>query len=238
MKKKILSAILAMTMVMGLSISAFAEPLTTFSGLATGSEIDGTGAANVPVIKVTVPTALFIAVNPYEIPVSFDPDGNGEAAAVDKTDQIISAVQEIKSESQVPIAVNIDKFKAEKKAGSSDIAIVTSSAKKAKLKSAYVTITIGKNVLSTDAADKKLNKTLAAKDTDTGASLASAYIIPAGTKVGDTNAYSAQTCNFIIGGDVNANPVNASGVSDPWATTDGIKVTVKFTFTPQLLPAE
>ena len=237
MKKKILSLVLAMTMVMGMSLAAFAADDPTIVGnvegadatAAAGAEITATSSTNLPIIKVTVPVASTIVINPFQLTV-----GDGDDA---KNDQILAAVQELKSESNVPLVVNIDSFKATV-ADTSTVTIAKASAAKATTKSAYITLRMGKDLATTDAAEIKKIKTVIA--TTTGASLASAYTLEAATFTGTTCTTPAKV-QYQIGGDVNANPVivnsDKTTTPDPWtdAAADHITVAVKFTFTPQIV---
>lgn len=231
MKKKVLSVVLAMTMLMGMSVASFAEDtvVTTPAAAAAGAEVSATSSTNLPIIKITVPTASTIVVNPFQLTV-----GEGDAA---RNDQILAAVQELKSESNVPILVNIDSFKATVAEGST-VTIGKASAVKAVPKTAYITLKMGKDLATTDAAEIKKIKTVVA--TTTGASLASAYTLEAGVFTGDTCTTPAKV-QYQIGGDVNANPVivnsDKTTTPDPWtdAAADHITVSVKFTFTPQII---
>jgi hypothetical protein len=229
MKKKILSVVLALTMVFGMSMASFATTLNGASGAATGSEITATSTTTLPVIKITVPTNPTIVVNPFQLTV-------GEGAAA-RTDQILAPVQEIKSESNVPVAVNVASFKATVPE-SSTITIAKSSAAKATTKSAYITLKIGKDLDTTDAAEIKQIKTVVA--TTAGAALANAYVLDA-AEFEDGAAKAPVVCEVQIGGDVNPNPVivnsDKTTTADPWTNdaVDKITVSVKFTFTPQIV---
>lgn len=229
MKKKILSAVLSLTMVFGMSMASFATTINGASAAATGSEISATSSTTLPTIKITVPTNPTIVVNPFQLTV-----GSGDEA---RTDQILAPVQELKSESNVPIAVNIASFKATVPE-SSTITIAKASAAKATTKSAYVTLKIGKDLDTTDAAEIKKIKTVVA--TTAGAALANAYVLDAAEFENGT-AKAPVVCEFQIGGDVNANPVivnsDKTTTADPWTNeaADKITVAVKFTFTPQII---
>jgi hypothetical protein len=220
MKKKILSVVLAMTMVMGLSISSFAANVNTMAKAGEGIEVSGTSTASIPTIAITVPTTTSIVINPFQMAVDLDGEGSGTATA---SDQIISAKQEITSASNVAVAVNIASFSATPAEGKS-IAILTKSAKTATAKSVY----LGLKIAPTIAADTPV----AVAATTTGASKASALILAAGT------AETPSKCEFQITGDCNANPTkteNKVTSPDPWATGDNVTVKIKFTFTPQII---
>jgi hypothetical protein len=227
MKKKILSAILALTMVMGISVASFAEDATlSGSEAATGGQaVTVSSTTTTPTIKVVVPTTAAIIINPFQLEVDIDGAGSGQEKS---TDQIISPVYTIKSESNVDIAVNVSTFKVEKKTGSSDIAFVSKSAKSATAKSAYIYLFVADEITSSTATT---TPTLVA--TAAGASKNAVATI---VKGGDAEA--PKKVQFKLCGDVNANPTkteNKVTTADPWKDADGVTIDLKFTFTPQII---
>lgn len=224
MKKKILSAILAMTMVMGLSISAHATTVGNAQGNtapATGVSLSAESTTKLPVIKITVPTAAPIVINPYKLKYS-----NAEAGITNATDMVVSVKKELINESDVPVAVNVSDLKATPAAGK-DITIMSKTATAATKKSAYIYLAIGEDV---DVAKKFTTLAATNPTTGDGAKKDAIYTLP----VGDT---TATKCQFIVRGDVNPNPVDANGAADPWTAEDKVTVSYKFTFTPQIAPA-
>lgn len=235
MKKKIFSAVMAMTMVMGLSLSAFADDavLNDSTKATTGQEITGESDILTPTIKVTVPTSADIVVNPFQL--------KSTISGTDYYDQIVSVPQTIKNESNVGVEVNVEGLKVAvtgaalnetTKKWESPITVMTGTAKSAKTKSIYLYLAVG-----TDANEKDI-KAVADHDASgkevAGASLAKAAILEAGDS-------TPTTVTFQIKGDVNANPtkdvLQEDGktkvtVADPWVDDDAVTVKFKFTFTP------
>jgi|GEM_PF-4929910 hypothetical protein len=222
MKKKILSVVLAMTMVMGLSITAFADTVVGNQDGADATASAGTtlttqSTTNLPVIKITVPTVAAVVINPFQLSYK------DTEAGIEGSDSVVSVLKKITSDSNVPVAVNVENFKATPTEG---VAIVSKSAVAAKAKSAYIYMAIGEDV----NAAKKFTTLVATNPTGeaTGAEKAAIYVLPA-------KETTATECQFIIRGDVNANPVNGTtGAADPWAATDKVTISYKFTFTPQI----
>lgn len=222
MKKKILSAILAMTMAMGLSISAYADTVVgnqedADATAAAGASLTVTSSTNLPVVKITVPTAAAVVINPFQLAYKDTETG------LDGNDQVVSVVKKITSDSNVPVAVNVEDFKATPTAG---ITILGKSAVSAKTKSAYIYMAIGEDV----NVAKKFTTLVATNPTGDakGAEKAAIYTLPA-------KETTATECQFIIRGDVNANPVNTEGAADPWAAANTVAISYKFTFTPQIV---
>lgn len=225
MKKKIMSAVLSAIMIVGMSVPSFATDteITTLTGATdTGAEVAIDSDVSLPVIKITVPTTTSIIINPFRLEVDIDGEGDGEETS---NDQIISTVQEISSESNVKLAVNVAQLKATPKDGAT-IAILAKTAKAATAKSAYLAMEIDGDL---SAASSTTKTTVVASTA--GAKKDAAYMLDKGT------AQTPSTCEFKIVGDVNPNPtkvVSKVTVADPWVSTDEIDIAVKFTFTPQL----
>lgn len=221
MKKKILSVVLALTMAMGMSISAFADTVVgnqegAAATAAAGASLSVQSSTNLPVVKVTVPTAAAVVINPFQLAYKDTETG------LDGNDQVVSVVKKITSDSNVPVAVNLEDFKATPTSG---VTVVAKTAVAAKVKSAYIYMAIGEDV----NAAKKFTTIVATNPTGDakGAEKAAIYTLPA-------KETTATECQFIIRGDVNANPLTAEGAADPWTANDKVTVSFKFTFTPQI----
>ena len=93
--KKIMSTALAGVMALSLAVPAFAAANSDTS-LEQNTAITGTTQA--PTIKITVPAAGTVTVNPYKMAVS--------VGGSDVTDQIISATQFIDNASDVAVKVS------------------------------------------------------------------------------------------------------------------------------------
>ena len=223
MKKKIISAVLSALMVVGISMPAFAADPTVIESMTgatdTGASVDIDSDISLPIIKITVPTSTSIIINPFQLEVDKDGDGEGEEVS---TDQIVSLVQEISSESNVKLAVNVAELKATPSEG---ITIATKTAKAATAKSAYLAMEIGADLSNASAAKTTVVATTA------GAKKDAAYMLDKGTQ------QTPAKCQFKIVGDVNANPtktVSKVVTADPWLDSDEVAIAVKFTFTPQI----
>lgn len=99
--KKFLSVVLALTMALALCVPAFAADtvLNGVDGLSEGATIEVTGTTQTATVKVTVPAAGEIVLNPYEL------DYTVAGAASPVQTQIISAEQYIVNESNLPVKV-------------------------------------------------------------------------------------------------------------------------------------
>ena len=95
--KKLISTAMAGAMALSLSVPAFAAANSNTS-LEQNTAITGTTQA--PTIKITVPAAGTVTVNPYKMAVS--------VGGSDVTDQIISATQFIENASDVALKVSAE----------------------------------------------------------------------------------------------------------------------------------
>ena len=138
MKKRLLTLVLATTMVMSMSISAFAATIDDAGDLADQEVVVGESTVKEPTVKITVPTSTSIILNPYKI--SFEQNG----AIVNN--QVVSVPQVIVNESDVPVAVSISSLKV-----TTDVAMLAAENGKAptiaaedNAKKAFVYFNIGK----------------------------------------------------------------------------------------------
>lgn len=223
MKKKVLSMILATTMLLGATLAVNAAELTDSTAAANGQEVTGSSTIELPIIKVTVPTTADIIINPYQMSVEAS-DG------VTYSNQIISVEQEIKNESNVAIAVNVSDLTT--KDVSEGITITTSAiSEKTTTKSALLYLEVIDGASTFADGYNKLDNQVAIPNSGEKVKAASkdAIIVLA------DGSTTATTAKFKIGGNVVANPVDSDGVAAPWTTTDNIGISFKFTFTPQII---
>lgn len=220
MKKKLLAVALTATMLVGSSLTAFASSTTDITSATEGvygATIEGDTEVKVPTISVTVPTDLGnIGLNPYQM--TFTPTGGEES-----TDQIISATHEIVNGSDVAIAVNVAELKGTADSPSQAVFVTAAPTEKITTKAVFMYLVV----------DKK------------GADLAVAYDSKAtnqilvGTKpvaktnliVLDADGGTAPTAEFTFRGSLATNPATA------WSGDDKFKVSLKFTFIPQVVKA-
>lgn len=100
--KKVLSFVLALALVLAVAVPAFASapaPITDPSKLATGGTVKVDGQTSVGTIKVTIPGATKLVVNPYGLKYVGSVNGKDFAATDNKTDQIIFPTQYVSSNS-------------------------------------------------------------------------------------------------------------------------------------------
>lgn len=221
MKKKLLALTLATTLALGstMMVSAADEVIGDAAGAAAGQEVTGDSTVTVPTIKVTVPTTADFVINPYKL--SYD-SGSGLTG----NSQIISAEQTIKNESSVAVAVNVSDLTA--KDVSEGITIVTTApTAKTTDKAAFLYLEVTDQTFA-DNYTKAANQVVIplAGEKVKAASKDAIVTLAKGDE-------AATTAKYKIGGSVVANPT-AEGMT-PWATTDAIGVSFKFTFTPQIV---
>lgn len=241
MKKKIVALLLSATMVMGMGVTVCATDIDSVEGLAAGGEVTGSGTVELPTIDVTVPTTADIVLNPYQIIYDVD----GEEGDVTAQNQIISATQEIISDSDVDLAVNV----VDLKATSATIALNTAAVTGGKVvaKSAFLYLEVvapneeGEYVFA-EKYDAKLgtNQLVVPKVAtaeDAGSSKTAVATLAA--NVNGTPDDDAKVA-FKFLGDVVVNPTKPDPdnskvqISDPWTVSDALSVSMKFTFTPQM----
>ncbi|MBD5464945.1 MAG: hypothetical protein HDR22_03870 [Lachnospiraceae bacterium] len=222
MKKRLLALTLATTLALGstMMVSAADTTIDDAAAAAAGQEVEGSSTVTVPTIKVTVPTTADFVINPYQTEYTGEDGLKGNS-------QIISAEQTITNESSVAVAVNVSELTA--KGVSEGITIVTTApTAKTTEKAAFLYL---------EVTDKEAFETGYKKAENQ-------VVIPlAGEKVKAASkdaivtlaegSVAATTAKYKIGGSVVANPTAAE--TTPWAATDAIGVSFKFTFTPQVV---
>lgn len=112
--RKLLAAVSALVMALGLTTTAFAEDTPVTNGSAT---INITTTLNLPAIKVTIGTPGAVVINPYKMKYTLN--------STDYTDSLITAPTSIKSNSTIKIKV--DAKPTVIKNSSSDLKIATES---------------------------------------------------------------------------------------------------------------
>lgn len=223
MKKRLLALVLAGIMTLGASMTVFADTITDS---ATGVDVSGASTVNTPTIKVTVPTSINIALNPFQIAYTFQ---NDDTDTVYKN-QVVSIPVEISSESNVALAVNVSELIAYPTDNDSEAVISSKPVAGGKVttKSVYLYLEVVKGAAAT------------AKFSGAGLVPASTKTVTEGTKQDAVITLDAGTdaapskATFKVGGDMVANPVDTDGNSDPWTSDDKVTISFKFTFTPQL----
>jgi len=198
--RRFLALALAFTMVMGLSMTALADPMTA----AGEQDIEVTVTTEVPVISVTVPTTATVKLNPYRLDVTVD----GETV----TDQVISAPMVVTNGSNVPIIVS---YTAKAEAAGEVVIVATAPKATDTAKSAYLFVKAGAGA-APDAItyDKNDSLVLSTKDQTKAAAFELAK------KNGDdpTPGYLA------IGGNLSTQSAK------DWVAADKVNVSLKFSF--------
>ena len=231
MKKKILVFGLAMTMVMGMSLTAFAE--TTLEGEAGEStvestDITGTSQFKAPTLKVEVPTTLApVILNPYQLDYKADEDSDETS-----NDVFISSKETIKNFSDVPLQVDIAAFSAAATEGS-NAKIATAALKETdKTNSVFVYMVVSDDDEKLgDAYDAKATNMLIAGTSAKAATKNAVGVVKRNVKTteqdddNDVIVDHPESIYFKVNGDIVKTPTTA------WQSADGISVSVKFSFT-------
>lgn len=223
MKRKILAAVLSMSMILGTGMSALAADIETATdGIYSSGEISGTTDVTLPIIKVTVPSSLGdVVLNPYQMDVTVGSDTIQE--------QLLTAEQSIENYSNVGVAVNISSLVAEKGA-SSEVVFATAALKGTETtKSVFMYMEVVKdgenykNAYEAKAANQAL---VSLKETKKDNII---ILDKSSDSASDAVGSTATVAKFKFVGDAATNPAKA------WAATDTFTVKMKFTFTPQVI---
>lgn len=215
MKRKLVASLLIGTMLLGTSLTAFAEDTSVETPGESGlyeAEVKGEAAPELPTIKVTVPTTANLALNPYKMEVE-----NEEGDTL--TDKIVTVDSVISNESDVKVAVNVSSFKA---TVGTDSAVVFASApftegKEPTTKSVFAYL----DIVGEDEEHKPFDKTADGQLvlSDKAAKKDNMFVLDA----------EDGTAKFAIKGDVASKPTIA------WTEKDTFETSLKFTFTPQVM---
>lgn len=215
--KNLASAALAGALAFSLSVPAFAD-----AELSRTTEYEGT--MNVPTIAITVPESGSVVLNPYKL--AYTPQGGTES-----TDQIISATQHIKNESEVALKVSAT-VTGTLPTGKKDVTFATATTQNASkpltTNAIFMYFEIGPSSDGTsDAAwpegyvakpdaDQEVKQILVKNGATTVNNMLT-------MEAGDTTATYAA---FRLTGDAVGAPTRA------WADDDNVSASVAFTFTP------
>lgn len=231
--KKVISFVLALSLVLALGVPAFAAAdtdINTASGLTSGATTAIAGTTEGITIDVKVPKAGSVTVNPYNLSVT--PSG-GTAT----TDTIISATQRIQSKTKAPLAVSVTL--EGKPAG--DAKLVGTPQR------STATPVAGKNIfLGFEIVDEGVNATLpsseptwkvvlekradGSNELKLGADAKAAVVSATATKnekmvtLAASDGTKISSAAFHLLGDTGIDPAN------PWASTDKVDVNITFTF--------
>jgi hypothetical protein len=233
--KRLLAVAMAATMILGTSMVAFASETTPKTAdiqdngkgvFSTTVTTDTTFQA--PIVKVVVPTATPVYLNPYKIKTTIAAVEGVNAAVTDKTDQIVSAVYTIDNVSNVPVKIDATITTTPTGAvlldGEKDTTGLTT--KWVKLTASITDATTASNKIEIDLGHKYTGKDEDVKPVIT---------IPAGTSISknaDTGAITGtgHKANLTFTGTLNP-PAN---VATSWTDTDKLKIVVKYDIRPQV----
>lgn len=241
MKKKVVALLLSATMVMGMGVTVCASSIDSVEALATGGEVTGSGTVELPTIDVTVPTTADIVLNPYQLIYDVDGEDGDETAQ----SQIISVEQEISSNSDVSLVVNVEDLKAI----SDTVALSTTALTGGKTvtKSAFLYLEVvapneeGVYAFAEAYNAKTGTNQLVVPKVDSAETAGSSKTAVATLAANDSESEDDDTkVAFKFLGDTVVNPTKLKEGStreyeqDPWTDTDALSVSMKFTFTPQM----
>lgn len=201
-------------MALSLAVPAFASGNTATS-LTQNTEV--TGNTEVPTISITVPATAAVIVNPYKMTVQND-------AGTDVTDQIVSATQYIKNESDVALKVSTEV--TGKPAGTLTLATATTQGTKAvTTNSVFMYFEIG----AATADDGTGDPTWAAAYDSKAATqilVGSKAVKKADMLTLGAGDQAATYAAYRLTGDAASAPTTA------WTSADKVDVAIAFTFTP------
>lgn len=224
MKRKLLAAVLSMSMILGTGMSALAADVDTATdGIYSSGEISGTTDVTLPIVKVTVPSSLGdVVLNPYKMEVTVGDDTVQE--------QILTAEQKIENYSNVGVAVNVSSLVATKEEGS-DVIFATAALKGTETtKSVFMYMEIigdGEDAAYKDNYDAKATNQILVS---TKEAKKDNVILLDKSSDSTTEAVgtTATVGKFKFVGTATTKPAKA------WASTDSFTIKMKFTFIPQV----
>jgi hypothetical protein len=247
--KKFIAGLLTASMVLGSFTMVYAGTdgeEKTVDG--SGFNVKGESTVNEAEIHVVVPTEVDYVVNPLGIPLEVQVGQKDLTTYANKqtvSGQIIAPVYTIENKSEVPLELYVKSVSAN---GGSSIDIKTSSAKKAKKKSAYLFLQLGKTddvkeLFQANRYSKMINwektddkKTVYKNDDDYKKAMKAGNIveIKVGTDAKPTtmkkpfNVKASEKVYLTINGDVNAVPTEG----DPWKESDQVTLGYTLYFKP------
>ena len=214
--KKVLSLVLALMMVLAVAVPAFAAGGSTDP---YNKSLEITGTTQVPTITVTIPTSGTVTVNPYKMEVTVGSDK--------KTEQIISATQYVKNESDVAIALDVT---VSGKVEGEAVFATAPVTDRITTKSAFVYFEIKGATADDGTGDPTWATAYDAKATDQIALAAKAVTKKDVIKL-DAGDQTATYAAFRLNGNVADKSVK------PWVAADKVGATIAFTIKPSVAAA-
>lgn len=231
-KTKLLSSLLAISMLASMSLSSFAAtPPSDQTGTeastdlpTTGTTVNTTGTIETPAVKVKLPATADVLLNPYGLTIN------------SKTDQIFAAGIKIENLTQADVAVYV---KTVKGTPSGNLKLATKAPTATDTtNSAYLVLrtAVGTSAAAPTAADIKdidTQAVVAASATKEGdvvigtADLKSEVLVAKLKKSANgSTAENDGTCYSKIVGKMTTAPAN------PWTASDGVTIATTFTVKP------
>lgn len=184
----------------------------SLDGLAAGGSTNISGSTNVPTIDVIIPKTGSAVLNPYKLSVT-------PAGGTATTNQIISAMQYVKSTSDVPLKVNISATATP----TSNVTLSAKTAAAATTRQAYMYLNT-KSIGSTATAPTESTVTFDAFNKLTSVVLTAGKAVTLnGLELAAGNVNPSYLA-FRLEGDMATAPTTA------WTTADKVDVVVAFSF--------
>lgn len=221
--KKMTALALAVVMCLSLAATAFAVDVTDATKAAN---VKVTGTTTVPTIKIEVPAAAAVVLNPYAMKLNADLSGAVDSASGTEQSKVISPVYAIKNMSNIDIKVGVTATGTATGVTFSSSSVATLANKE---KKAFVQLVM-KAVEDGDAAtatlDPENDKVLVLSTTAVTLKAEDQLTLVAGD--GENVASSGNSdLVFQFQGDTSATP------TIPWTNKDVVGANLAFTFAPQ-----
>ena len=221
--KKLASLLMVAAMIVALAVPAFGATATEKAVSSATNSLTITATTNTPAIKMMVPSAVAVVINPYGLNYSYTPAGASAATTSDY--KIISDVGAVKNLTQAPVKVQVKV--AGTIAGGGAFATDYATAEDATDKKVFMFI-------DTYASGSDVSAINWAPYNDMSKSEGSAYVIgttevtvPAVILKASTDGTNAvDVFAFKLNGTTSGNLATGS-----WSTSDKITVKMNFTFT-------
>lgn len=219
MKKKVMALVLAGAMLIGGSFTALASEINTAESGAYSAKLEAESGIKTPTIKITVPTAVAVTLNPYKIKTTV-------GSNTDSQEQIVSDTYFIKNESNVEIRVDAS-LKMTPATGGKVVLASAPLTGKETTKSAFVYLDVSSSADGTTkynyASELSFDKT--SKSQIVGGKTAAKKTGLINLDAGDLSATYAK---YTFGGGC------ATTNTEAWASTDTVAVELIWTFVPVL----
>lgn len=221
--KKFGALVMAGVMSLSLVTSAFATSTSAeVTDPAKGASVKVTGNTLMPTIKLKVPTAAGVVLNPYGMKIKETSGAWGLDSTGTVQDKVVSAISNIENLSDVGISVGVT---ATGTVSAGVTFAKTDTLPENKDKQVFVKLQLLQANDTTSDADAFATPTGEIILATTAAKLATPIVLAASSD--GTSAANNGVLAFRFTGDVSATPAIA------WTNKDTVGATIAFTFTPQ-----